>query len=71
MDVDVTEGYRADCSHQRTVNSVTGGPERVLCEDCGDVTHRDESMLSRDIDRSMFTRKADSAQVKDEVPSKP
>ena len=69
--MDVTEGYRADCSHQRTVNGVVGGPERVLCEDCGDVTIRDESMLSRDIDRSMFIRKADSVHVQDEVPSKP
>ena len=69
--MDVTEGYGADCSHQRTVNGVTGGSKRVLCEDCGDVTIRDESMLSRDIERSMFTRKADSVYVKDEVPSKP
>ncbi len=69
--MDMTEGYGADCSHQRTVNGVVGGPGRVLCEDCGDVMMTDESMISRDIDRSMFSREADSAHGKDEVPSKP
>ena len=59
--MDMTDRNKADCSHQSTVNGVTGGPERVVCEDCGDVTVRDESMISRDIDRSMFSREADSA----------
>ncbi len=59
--VDMTERYKADCSHQNTVNGVTGGSERVLCEDCGDVIVRDESMIPRNIDRSMFSRDADSA----------
>ena len=68
--VDKTELYRAVCSHQSTVNGVTGGPERVLCEECGDVIVVDDSMISRDIDRLMFPRKADSTHVMDGVPSK-
>jgi len=68
--VDMTKRNRADCSHQSTVNGVTGGPERVLCEECGEVIVRDESMTSRDIDRSMFPRKADSAHVMDGAPAK-
>jgi len=63
--------YRAACSHQSTVKGVTGGPERVPCEECGDVIVRNESMISRDIDRSMFPRKADSVHVMDGAPAKP
>jgi len=60
----------AACSHRSTVNGVTGGPERVLCEECGDVIVTDESRTtSREIDRSMFPRKADSAHLKDGTPS--
>lgn len=55
----------ATCSHQNTVNGVTGGSERVLCEDCGDVIVRDESMIPRNINRSMFSRDADSVDVTD------
>ena len=68
--VDMTKRNGADCSHQSTVNGVTGGPERVLCEECGEVIVRDESRTSRDIDRSMFPRKADSAHVMDGAPAK-
>ncbi len=67
--MDMTERHE-DCSHQNTVNGVTGGSERVLCDECGDVIVRDESRTSRDIDRSMFPRKADSAHVKDGTTSK-
>ncbi len=67
--MDMTERHE-DCSHQNTVNGVTGGSERVLCEECGDVITRDESRTSRDIDRLMFPRKADSAHVKDGTTSK-
>ena len=71
LHVDMTERYKADCSHQNTVNGATGGSERVLCEDCGDVIVRDESMIPRDIDRSMFSRDADSADVNVGAHSKP
>ena len=55
----VTDRGRDDCPHESTVNGVIGGPESVLCEECGDVVARDETMNSREIDRSMFFRKAD------------
>ena len=61
----------AVCSHQSTVTVITGGLERVICEDCGHVTIRYESMISGDLDRSMFSRDADSADVKVGAHSKP
>jgi hypothetical protein len=39
---------------------VTDGMERVICEDCGDVTIRFESTSSRDLARSKFSRVSDS-----------
>ncbi len=68
--MDMTERHE-DCSHQNTVNGVTGGSERVLCEDCGDVIVRDESMIPRNLDRSMFSRDGDSVDVKDGASRKP
>jgi hypothetical protein len=62
LGVEMTDGHEADCSHESTVNGVTGGVGSVLCEDCGDVIVSDEAMVSRDIDRSMFFRKADSVE---------
>jgi hypothetical protein len=43
-----------------TVTVIAYGLERVICEDCGHVTVRYESMIARDVERSMFSRKADS-----------
>lgn len=60
--MDMTYRKKTDCSHQNTVTVVTGGLERVICEDCGDVTVRDEVVVSKDIDRSMFLRKADTVE---------
>ena len=68
--MDMTERFK-DCSHQNTVNGLAGGSERVLCEDCGDVIVRDESMVPRNINRSMFSRDADSVDVKDGASRKP
>lgn len=48
-----------DCSHVSTITVVSGGLERVVCEDCGDVTIRYESMISGDVDRAKFARRAD------------
>lgn len=48
-----------NCSHEPTVNVITNGIERVICEMCGYVSIRYESTISRDIDRSQFRRKAD------------
>ncbi len=61
----------AACSHQSTVTVASGGLERVICEDCGDVTIRYESMILGDLDRSMFSRDADSVDVKVGAHSKP
>lgn len=51
----------AACSHLSTVTVVSAGLERVICEDCGDVNIRYESMISGDVDRSKFSRDADAA----------
>lgn len=59
-----------DCSHRSTLTVVNGGLERVICEDCGDVTVRYESMISANLDRSKFSREADSAHVKAALYSK-
>lgn len=50
---------RGECSHSSTIQVITNGLERVVCEDCSHVSVRYESMISGDIDRSMFIRKAD------------
>ncbi|MEA1903251.1 MAG: hypothetical protein U9N56_06975 [Actinomycetota bacterium] len=42
------------------MNVIAGGLERVICEDCGHVTVRYESMIAGDIDRSAFSRRADT-----------
>lgn len=60
----------AVCSHQSTVTVITGGLERVICEDCGHVTIRYE-LISGDLDRSMFSRDADLVDVKVGAYSKP
>lgn len=39
---------------------IADGLERVICEECGDVTIRYESMIPGDISRSQFARKADA-----------
>lgn len=49
----------AFCHHEVTVSVIYGGIERVICETCGDVTIRYESMISGDVDRSKFARDAD------------
>ena len=55
----MSNAEKSDCPHHRTINGVAGGPDRVVCEDCGSVTARNELMTLRTIDRSMFSRDAD------------
>ncbi len=50
--------YRG-CSHDSTVEVISNGLERVVCEDCGLVTVRFGEMISGSVDRSKFRRKAD------------
>lgn len=52
-------GRRAECTHESTISVVSSGAERVVCEDCGDVTFRYESMTPGDVERAMFAREAD------------
>jgi hypothetical protein len=59
-EVSTTHINRGECSHMSTVTVIAYGLERVICEDCGHVTVRYESMIARDVERSMFSRKADS-----------
>lgn len=47
-----------DCSHKLTVSVISDGLERVICEECGHVSIRYESMISGDIRRSQFKRLA-------------
>ena len=54
-----THRNQRECLHVSTVTVVGGGLERVVCEDCCDVTVRYESMISGDVDRSQFSRKTD------------
>lgn len=55
----VTHPSARDCSHQSTVSVIADGLEEVICEDCGQVTIRYESMIRHDVERSQFTRRAD------------
>lgn len=48
-----------DCVHDETVSVIADGLERVICEQCGHVTVRYESMISGDVERSQFPRRAD------------
>lgn len=54
-----THPRRRDCAHAKTVSVITDGLERVICEDCGLLTIRYESMISGDVSRSQFSRRAD------------
>lgn len=56
----VTHPNSRDCSHQSTVNVIADGLEEVICEDCGHVTIRYESMIRQDVQRSQFHRRADA-----------
>lgn len=54
-----THPRQQDCSHDQTVNVISNGLERVICENCGHVTIRYESMITGDVKRSQFPRRAD------------
>ena len=65
----MTDRRKATCSHHSTVSVVTGHLERVICEDCGDVTVRYESMISGDVNRLQFSRKADTTAANQALPT--
>ena len=62
--VSKTHPKQEECSHQSTVSVIAHGFERVICEDCGHVSIRYESMIAGDVDRSVFSRRADSREVR-------
>lgn len=48
----------AECSHTSTISVITpNGLESVICEVCGDITHRYEPMASGDVERSAFEQR--------------
>ena len=49
----------AECTHQTTVSVISEGLERVICEDCGNVSFRYEYAVSDDIARENFARRAE------------
>lgn len=55
----VTHPSERDCRHLSTVSVISGGREEVICEDCGHVTVRYESMIPHDLERSQFRRRGD------------
>ena len=46
------------CSHENSISVISLGLERVICEDCGDVTVRYSSAISGDVVRSQFARQS-------------
>lgn len=50
-----------DCLHASTISVFSAGVERFVCEDCGHAGFRYESQISRDIDRTRFSRDADES----------
>lgn len=53
------EARQRKCAHARSVRLVTDGLERTVCEACGQVNIRYESMISGEVDRGRFSRIAD------------
>lgn len=47
----------AECTHQTTVTVISEGLERVICEECGNVSFRYEYSVSDDIARENFARR--------------
>jgi len=58
----VTHATPRDCAHASTVSVISGRIENVICEDCGHVSIRYESMIRQDVERSQFRRRADALQ---------
>jgi hypothetical protein len=54
----------AQCSHAITVSVISNGLERVVCEQCGDINLRYESMISGDVRREAFARHQEEAFLK-------
>jgi hypothetical protein len=53
----------AECCHEHTISVISDGVEREICEDCGNVAIRYESMIGGSVERSAFSRKADQERL--------
>lgn len=70
MGAKVNVWYRkvAACRHERSVSVISDGLEREICEGCGNVTIRYESVIDGSIDRNVFAREADSGRPNHQIP---
>ena len=53
----------AACRHEHSVSVISEGVEREICEGCGNVTIRYESMIEGSVARDAFSRIADEEQI--------
>lgn len=59
----------AACRHERSVSVISDGLEKEICEGCGNVTIRYESVIDDgSIDRNVFAREADSTRSTHRIP---
>lgn len=49
----------AACTHEHSVSVISEGVEREICESCGNVTIRYESVIEGSVRRGAFSRRAD------------
>lgn len=71
MGANVNVWYRkvAACHHERSVSVISDGLEKEICEGCGNVTIRYESVIDDgSIDRNVFAREADGTSSTHRVP---
>ncbi len=53
----------AACTHEHSVSVISEGLEREICESCGNVTIRYESVIEGSVRRGAFSRKADQGRI--------
>ena len=71
MGAKVNVWYRkvAVCRHELSVSVISDGLEKEICEGCGNVTIRYESVIDDgSIDRNVFARDADSKRPTHRIP---
>ncbi len=55
----------ADCAHASTISTTSAGVERTVCEDCGHMSFRYESVTSSGVvDRDKFARRREDSILK-------
>ncbi len=61
------EGFKhsAGCAHRSTISATSAGLERIVCEDCGHMSFRYESVTSSGVvDRDKFARRREDRILK-------